>query len=471
MRRLAVLGLLFALAASAAPRRILFVTHSAGFRHDSIAAARLAMDAITAQSGGALEVVTTEDLSLISADGLRNFDVVFFFTSGDLPLSDRQKQDFLAFVWEGKGFGGAHSATDSNYNWPEYGDLIGGYFDGHPWAQLVSVDVEDPSHPATQALAPSFRLLEEIYQFKNFSRDRVRVLLTLDTRTVNLSAPNVNRTDGDFALAWCRNYGRGRVFYTAFGHFDDTWRDPRIQTMLRNALLWLAGDLPGDATPRSASPSVSSGGVVNAASFAPAPQNFVAPGSLVSIFGSQLISGSTTAAAALPLPVKLAGTSVLVNGSAIPLLYVSPGQINAQLPFDLPPGEPATLQVSSVTSVSRAEPLRVEAAAPGIFAILAASRRPGDTISIFATGLGAVSPALPAGDAAPLRPLSRTLATTTVSIAGQSAEVRFSGLAPLFAGLYQIDAVIPPGLLSGPAEVVIKMGDRLSNTVLLTIGP
>ena len=471
MRRLAVLGLLFALAASAAPRRVLFVTYSAGFRHDSIAAARAAMDTITAQSAGALEVVATEDLSLISAEGLRNFDVVFFFTSGDLPLTDLQKQDFLAFVRDGKGFGGAHSATDSNYAWPEYGDLIGGYFDGHPWAQLVSVDVEDPGHPATQTLVPSFRLLEEIYQFRNFSRDRVRVLLTLDTGTVNLSAPDVNRTDGDFALAWCRNYGRGRVFYTAFGHFDDTWRDPRIQTMLRNALLWLAGDLPGDATPRSASPSVSAGGVVNAASFAPAPQNFVAPGSLVSIFGSQLSSGSSLAAAALPLPVKLAGASVLVNGSSIPLLYVSPGQINAQLPFDLPPGEAATLQVSSVTSLSRPETLRVEAAAPGVFAVLATGRRPGDTISIFAAGLGAVSPPLPAGTAAPLTPLSRTLTTPAVSIAGQSAEVRFSGLAPLFAGLYQIDAVIPTGLASGPAEVVIKMGDRPSNAASFTIGP
>ncbi len=468
MRRLAVLGLLFALAASTAPRRVLFVTYSAGFRHDSITAARAAMDTITAQSGGALEIVATEDLSLLSAEGLANFDVVFFFTSGELPLTDRQKQDFLAFVRDGKGFGGAHSATDSNYAWPEYGDLIGGYFDGHPWAQPVSVDVEDPGHPATQALVPSFRLLEEIYQFRTFSRDRVRVLLTLDTGTVNLSAPGVNRTDGDFALAWCRNYGRGRVFYTAFGHFDDTWRDPRIQTMLRNALLWLAGDLPGDATPRSALPSVSSGGVVNAASFAPAPQNFVAPGSLVSIFGSQLTSGSSLAAATLPLPVKLAGASVLVNGSPIPLLYVSPGQINAQLPFDLPPGEPATLQVSSATSLSRAEPLLVETSASGVFAILATGRRPGDTISIFATGLGAVSPPLPAGMAAPLSPLSRTLA---VSIAGQSAFVRFSGLAPLFAGLYQIDAVIPPGIASGPAEVVIKMGDRPSNTISFTIGP
>jgi hypothetical protein len=121
MRRLAVLGLLFALTASAAPRRILFVTYSAGFRHDSVVAARAAMDTITAQSGGALEVVSTEDLSLISAEGLRNFDVVFSLPAATCPYRPPKGTSWPSYA---TGISAAR-ATDSNYNWPEYGDSSG----------------------------------------------------------------------------------------------------------------------------------------------------------------------------------------------------------------------------------------------------------------------------------------------------------------------------------------------------------
>ena len=150
---------------------------------------------------------------------------------------------------QGKGFGGSHSATDSNYSWPDYGDLIGGYFDGHPWVQDASVDVEDPQSPLVAHAAPSFRFNEEFYQFRAFSRDNVRVLLTLDAQTVDLSAPGVHRTDGDFALAWVRNYGKGRVFYSAFGHFPESFTQEPIRTMLLQALLWLTGQIDLDATP------------------------------------------------------------------------------------------------------------------------------------------------------------------------------------------------------------------------------
>ena len=116
------------------PKRILYVTLSAGFKHDSIPASIKALQEIAAQSGQ-LEVVQTEDVSLLSAAGLRNFDAVMFFTTGELPISDAQKRDLLDFVRGGKGFGGVHSATDTFYQWPEYGELIGGYFNGHPWTQ------------------------------------------------------------------------------------------------------------------------------------------------------------------------------------------------------------------------------------------------------------------------------------------------------------------------------------------------
>src|SRR6266567_1795449 len=183
-RRSAVL--LFALLPllSAAPRRILYVTATYGFRHSDSIDASVAVFQQLAQESGVLEIVHTEDVSLLTADYLRNFDAVYFFTSGELPLSDQQKADLLDFVRSGKGFGGSHSATDCLYTWPEYGDMIGGYFDGHPWAVEAAVDVEDPQNPLVAAAAPGFRFTEEFYQFRNFSRDRVRVLLTLDTRSV-----------------------------------------------------------------------------------------------------------------------------------------------------------------------------------------------------------------------------------------------------------------------------------------------
>jgi type 1 glutamine amidotransferase len=121
--------------------------------------------------------------------------------------------------------------------------MIGGYFDGHPWHQEVTIKVEDTRHPATRSLGDSFSMNDEIYQFRNFSRERVHVLLTLDTSSVDLKKQGVRRTDGDFALAWCRDYGKGRVFYTALGHEPAVWQDEKFQTMVVGALQWLTGDV------------------------------------------------------------------------------------------------------------------------------------------------------------------------------------------------------------------------------------
>src|SRR5713101_5540372 len=173
MFRSAVILLLLVTVAPAATKRVLYITHSAGYRHDSIPTSQAVMEQLGARSSGAFEVVSSEDLSLISAETLRGFDVLYFFTSGELELSDQQKADLLEFVREGKGFGGVHSATDTLYKWPEYGDLIGGYFNGHPWAQEVTIRVEDRDHPIARGFEGSFRISDEIYQFRDFSRARV----------------------------------------------------------------------------------------------------------------------------------------------------------------------------------------------------------------------------------------------------------------------------------------------------------
>jgi type 1 glutamine amidotransferase len=347
--RLGFVCLLLSLAAEAQPKRVLYVTHSAGFRHGSIETSARVMSEVAARTG-LLEVVHTEDLSLLSAERLREFDVVFFFTSGELALSAEQRSAFLDFVRYGKGFGGAHSATDTLYNWPEYGELIGGYFDGHPWTHEAGVDVEDPDHPATRHLAPSFRLLEEFYQFRAFSRDQVRVLLTLDNSTVDLNAPGVNRADRDFALAWVRQYGDGRVFYTAFGHFDETWLDARFQKMLEGALLWLARETGGDAAPRKPAPRIT-----RIAGLGATEEDAVAPGGYFVITGEQLTSGSTLVGAASP--PKLAGTQVMLNGAPVPLVLVTPTAVVAQAPSALD-GDTVELDVVS-GSTERAAPRTV----------------------------------------------------------------------------------------------------------------
>jgi len=221
----------------AARPKVLYLIRSAGFKHSVLPVSGQILKEVGEKSG-AFEVTVSEDCALISREGLAQFAAVAFYTTGELPISDDQKSALLDFVKSGKGFVGIHSATDTFYKWPEYGEMIGGYFDGHPWHQEVTIKVEDQTDPATRHLGASFKLNDEIYQFRNFSRDRVKVLLSLDPGSVDLTKPGVHRTDKDFALAWRREYGRGRVFYTALGHEEAVWRDERFQRLLVGALRW-----------------------------------------------------------------------------------------------------------------------------------------------------------------------------------------------------------------------------------------
>jgi uncharacterized protein len=226
---------------AAAKRKVLYLTHSAGFKHAVLPVSEQVFKELGVRSG-AFEATVTQDCSVISKEGLKPFDVVVFYTTGELPISDEQKKAFMDFIKSGKGFVGIHSATDTFYKWAEYGEMIGGYFDQHPWHKEVGVKVENTKHPATKHLGSSFTITDEIYQHKNFSRANVQVLLSLDVTTVDLNAKNVHRTDKDFALAWCRKYGKGRVFYTALGHRPEVWHDERFQNHLLGALRWAWGD-------------------------------------------------------------------------------------------------------------------------------------------------------------------------------------------------------------------------------------
>ena len=208
------------------------LTTTAAFRHDSIPAARQAM-ANLAASSGEFSLAATEDLSTLSADSLRNYDVVMFaLTSGELPLSAAQKTALIEFVSTGHGFIGVHSATDTLYEWPDYGRLVGAYFRDHPWTQQGTVVVEDFSHPAASGIGDRFSLVEEFYTFQENPRGRVQVLLRLDPASVG--------STGDYPLAWAQSFGAGRSYYNALGHFSETWSDPRFQRQLAAAIRWTA---------------------------------------------------------------------------------------------------------------------------------------------------------------------------------------------------------------------------------------
>lgn len=220
-------------------KRVLYLTHSAGFRHDVIPLSMGLLPQIGEQHG--FDVTATKDLAFLSPAGLKTFDAVVFYTTGELPISDRAKANLLASIRAGKGFVGIHSATDTFYEWPEYGELIGGYFDNHPWHEEVTVKVEDRSHPATAHLGSSWTITDEIYQFRNWDRSTRHVLLSLDTSSVDLTKKGVNRTDGDFALAWTSTPGKGRVFYTALGHRAELWKDAAYQQHLAGGIRWALG--------------------------------------------------------------------------------------------------------------------------------------------------------------------------------------------------------------------------------------
>ena len=161
------------------------------------------------------------------------------YTSGELPLNESQLSALIQFVRDGGGFAGSHCAADTLYQQPAYGEMLGAYFDGHPWHQRVRIRVEDRAHPATLHLGREFEIEDEIYQFREpYDRDHLSVLLSLDTSSVDLHRPEVRRTDGDFALSWCRSFGAGRVFYTALGHRPEVWRDGRFRKHLLGGCTW-----------------------------------------------------------------------------------------------------------------------------------------------------------------------------------------------------------------------------------------
>jgi type 1 glutamine amidotransferase len=216
---------------------ILMLRHSAGYEHSYLPDAEVALKQLGQKNGW--KVATTHRCERITGKNLEDLDVLIFATTGELDFEAEQKQAILDFVRGGKAFLGIHNATDSCYEWPEYGEMLGGYFSGHPWTQEVGVVVEDADHPATSMLESRFKVFDEIYTFKNWDREKTRVLMRLDNDSVDLSKGN--RDDHDYALGWCHEYGQGRVMYTALGHPDALWHEDWFRDHISGCIKWAGG--------------------------------------------------------------------------------------------------------------------------------------------------------------------------------------------------------------------------------------
>ena len=247
---------------AAAQQRVLYLDYVGpnAHNHPSRVNARAAMTAMAQASNGFFTVDLRTDPTGLDANALAPYDAIVFFTCGDLSADAPLRQALFAFVAGGKGFVGFHSSTDSFYSWPEYGDFIGARFINHGSENLPgTIRVEDPSHVAMQGFSNPFTFTEEFYLFRgpsatsvdSFTRRDLHVLMNLDPATPEPARPvpqpqfpQLQATD--LPLAWTRQHGAGRVFYSAFGHRPETWDNPQFRAHAAAAIRWALGDGDND---------------------------------------------------------------------------------------------------------------------------------------------------------------------------------------------------------------------------------
>ena len=283
------------------PRKILIYSHCNAVRHGrAIEAAKIALPMLGAKTG-AYTAVVSDDLDNFLPDKIQQYDaIVLNNTTGELFLpkprheprkpdpakisdpeklkadnakyekalaewkeymakaarADEVRKSFMDWVEAGGGVVGFHAATDCSYRWKEYGQLIGGYFSGHPWHALVPVKNDDPTNPINAAFeGKGFEVTDEIYQFNRgvYSREKQRVLLSLDYKKMQASDNQKlqrkgSREDGDYAISWIKTQGKGRVFYCSLGHQPGIFWNPVLLRHCLAGLQWVMGDLEGVET-------------------------------------------------------------------------------------------------------------------------------------------------------------------------------------------------------------------------------
>ncbi len=238
--------------------RVLMVTQSKGFKHGSVnrkveagieklSPSELAVTEIGIRSN-LFRVDCTQDCAKdFTKENLENYDIVFFYTTGDLPINDETK-DYFFNEWlkkKGHGFVGAHSAADTYHNYKPYWDMIGGTFNGHPWGsgEKVTITVHDKSHPASKPWGDEFEIQDEIYRFKNWQPEKVRVLMSLNM------AKTAKKEPYHVPILWVKNYGDGKVMHMSLGHNEKVWTNETYQASLLGGIRWILNLEEGDATP------------------------------------------------------------------------------------------------------------------------------------------------------------------------------------------------------------------------------
>lgn len=238
-----------AVSAAAAPKNVLVVTVTKGFRHSSIPTAEKVLAELARKDGSfAVDYARTdEDIARkMTVAALGGYDgVIFANTTGDLPLPD--VEGFLNWVKSGKGFVGMHSATDTFRGHDPlhgYTVMINGEFKYHKEQAEVNAINGDPTFPSNRHFGPTYKVFDEIYILNGYQRKAVRALLDLDQH------PN-SRLPGHYPISWARTYGTGRVFYTSLGHREDVWESGDYQKHILGGLRWSLGLEAGDASPQS----------------------------------------------------------------------------------------------------------------------------------------------------------------------------------------------------------------------------
>jgi len=213
--------------------RLLVFSKTAGFRHGAIPVAQRAMQKMASDKGFTVDV--TEDSAAFTRANLAKYDgVVFLLTTGDV-LNREQEQAFERYVTTGGGFLGVHSAADTEYDWPFYGNVLGGgYFMSHPQIQDADIRVENRQHPTTKMLPETWRRRDEWYDYKTSPRGKATVLASLNPKSYQGS-----KMPGDHPIIWCREVGRGRAWYTGLGHTDESYSEPLFLDSLYQAVQWV----------------------------------------------------------------------------------------------------------------------------------------------------------------------------------------------------------------------------------------
>ncbi|MEV0003107.1 lectin [Micromonospora sp. NPDC050980] len=239
--------------AADAPYDVLVFSKTAGFRHDSIAVGTQAVRDLGAANN--FTVTATEDAAQFTTANLARFEAVIFLnTTGDV-LNASQQAAFETYIGGGGGYVGVHSAADTEYDWPFYGNLVGAWFASHPAIQPATVQVADRAHAATAHLPQRWTRTDEWYDYRTNARSTARVLASLDESTYSGGSMG-----GDHPHAWCKSYGGGRSFYTGGGHTQASYAEPAFRAHLLGGIRYAAGRTRADCRPETGYTALYDGG-------------------------------------------------------------------------------------------------------------------------------------------------------------------------------------------------------------------